>query len=46
MLLTNTPQLVHQFEHPSKEIEKTYLVQLNQPFDWNFKEKILGGVVE
>lgn len=46
MLLTNTPQLVYQFEHPSKEIEKTYLVQLNQPFDWNFKEKILGGVVE
>ena len=46
MLLTNTPELVHQFEHPSKEIEKTYLVQLNHPFDWSFKEKILRGISE
>lgn len=46
MLLTSKPELVHQFEHPSKEIEKSYLVQLDKPFDWKLKNKILGGISE
>ena len=46
MLLTSKPELVHQFEHPSKEIEKTYLVQLDKPFDRKLKNKILGGISE
>lgn len=46
MLLTSSPQLVHEFEHPSKEIEKSYLVQLNRPFDRKLKEKILKGIEE
>ncbi len=46
MLLTSSPQLVHEFEHPSKEVEKSYLVQLNRPFDWDLKGKILNGIEE
>lgn len=46
MLLTSKPELVHQFEHPSKEIEKSYLVQLDKPFDRKLKNKILGGISE
>lgn len=46
MLLTRSPKLVHEFEHPSKVIEKTYVVQLNRPFDRKLKEKILKGIEE
>ena len=46
MLLTSKPELVHQFEHPSKEIEKTYLVQLDKPFDRKLKNRILAGIFE
>lgn len=46
MLLTSSPQLVHEFEHPSKEIEKSYLIQLNRPFDRKLKGKILKGIEE
>ena len=46
MLLTSKPELVHQFEHPSKEIEKSYLIQLDKPFDRKLKNKILGGISE
>ena len=46
MLLTSKPELVHQFEHPSKEIEKSYLVQLDKSFDRKLKNKILGGISE
>jgi len=46
MLLTSNPKLVHEFEHPSKEIKKTYLVEVNKPFNWNLKEKILKGIHE
>lgn len=46
MLLTSSPQLVHEFEHPSKEVEKSYLVQLNHAFDRKFKGKILKGIEE
>lgn len=46
MLLTSDPKLVHEFEHPSKEILKSYLVKLNKPFDWKLKNQILSGVHE
>lgn len=46
MLLSSEPELVHQFEHPSKEIEKSYLVQLDKPFDRKLKNRILGGISE
>lgn len=46
MLLTSDPALVHQYEHPSKQIPKSYLVQLNHPFDWSKKTKILNGIYE
>ena len=46
MLLTSKPELVHQFEHPSKEIEKSYLVQLDKPFDRKLRNRILAGISE
>lgn len=46
MLLTSDPQKVHDFEHPSKEILKSYLVKLNRPFNWQLKTKILQGIEE
>jgi 23S rRNA pseudouridine2605 synthase len=46
MLLTSNPKLVHEFEHPSKEILKTYIIVLNKPFNRNLKEKILNGIHE
>jgi 16S rRNA U516 pseudouridylate synthase RsuA-like enzyme len=41
MILTTNSKLVHEYEHPSKEIEKTYIVHLNKNFNWQLKEKIL-----
>ena len=36
VLLTDTPALVHQFEHPKFEIEKEFLIQLSTPFrEWD-----------
>ena len=46
MLLTTNSKLVHEYEHPSKEILKSYIVCLNKAFDWKFKEKILWWVNE
>ena len=46
MLLTTNSKLVHEFEHPSKEIEKTYIVCLNKIFDWNLKRKILWWIFD
>ncbi|MDO4713915.1 MAG: pseudouridine synthase [bacterium] len=46
MLLTTDPHLVHEYEHPSKQIPKSYLVQLNHPFDRSKKAKILNGIQE
>lgn len=46
MLLTSNPKLVHEFEHPSKEILKTYIIVLNKPFNRDLKEKILKGIYE
>ncbi|MDR0650179.1 MAG: hypothetical protein LBG59_01925 [Candidatus Peribacteria bacterium] len=31
LLLTNTPKLVHQYEHPRFAITKEYLIQLSSP---------------
>jgi 23S rRNA pseudouridine2605 synthase len=41
MILTTNSKLVHEYEHPSKEVEKTYTVSLNKNFNWNLKDKIL-----
>lgn len=46
MLLTSDPQKVHDFEHPSKEVLKSYLVKLTRPFNWHLKSKILQGIEE
>ena len=46
ILLTSNPKLVHEFEHPSKEILKTYIIVLNKPFNRNLKERILKGIYE
>jgi 23S rRNA pseudouridine2605 synthase len=32
VLLTNSPELVHQYEHPKFQVEKEYLIQLSSPF--------------
>lgn len=44
ILLTMDPQMVHEFEHPSKQITKEYLVQLNRTFDRKLENRILAGV--
>lgn len=44
LLLTDTPKLVHLFEHPSNEIHKTYLLELHRPFDINNKKNLLQGI--
>lgn len=46
MLLTSNPKLVNEFEHPSKEITKTYLIELDKPFNWELKNKILSWIKE
>jgi 16S rRNA U516 pseudouridylate synthase RsuA-like enzyme len=40
VLLTDTPSLVHQFEHPKFEIQKEYLIQLASPFKAEDKQKV------
>ena len=44
VLLVSDPQMVHDFEHPSKQITKEYLVQLNRPFDRKLEKRILDGI--
>ena len=46
IILTTNSKLVHEYEHPSKEIEKTYIVHLNKNFNWQLKEKILWWIHE
>ena len=46
MILTTNSKLVHEYEHPSKEVEKTYIVRLNKNFNWQLKEKILWWIHE
>ena len=46
VLLTNTPALVHQFEHPKFQIEKEYLIQLTAPFrEWD-KQKVKSWIID
>ena len=44
VLLVSDPQMVHDFEHPSKQITKEYLVELNRPFDRKLEKRILDGI--
>ena len=46
VLLTDTPSLVHQFEHPKFEIEKEYLIQLSSPFKIEDKQKIKSWILD
>ena len=46
VLLTDTPTLVHQFEHPKFEIEKEYLIQLSSPFKNEDKQKVKSWIVD
>ena len=44
VLLASDPQMVHDFEHPSKQITKEYLVELNRTFDRKLEKCILDGI--
>ena len=46
VLLTDTPSLVHQFEHPKFEIEKEYLIQLSSPFKAEDKQKVKSWIID
>ena len=46
VLLTDTPALVHQFEHPKFEIEKEYFIQLSTPFrEWDH-QKVKSWIID
>jgi len=46
VLLTDTPALVHQFEHPKFQIEKEYLIQLSTPFrEWD-RQKVKSWIID
>ena len=46
VLLTDTPALVHQFEHPKFQIEKEYLIQLTTPFhEWD-RQKVKSWIID
>ena len=46
VLLTDTPSLVHQFEHPKFEIEKEYLIQLSSSFKAEDKQKVKSWIID
>lgn len=46
VLLTDTPSLVHQFEHPKFEIQKEYLIQLASPFKAEDKQKVKSWIID
>lgn len=46
VLLTDTPALVHQFEHPKFEIEKEYLIQLTTQFKQEDKQKAKSWIID
>ncbi len=46
VLLTDTPSLVHQFEHPKFEIQKEYLIQLSSPFKVEDKQKVKSWIFD
>jgi len=46
VLLTDTPSLVHQFEHPKFQIEKEYLIHLSTPFrEWD-RQKVKSWIID
>ena len=46
VLLTDTPALVHQFEHPKFQIEKEYIIQLSTPFrEWD-RQKVKSWIID
>lgn len=46
VLLTDTPSLVNQFEHPKFKIEKEYLIQLSSPFRIEDKQKVKNWIID
>lgn len=46
VLLTSTPALVHQFEHPKFQIEKEYLIQLTTPFREEDKQRAKSWIID
>ena len=46
VLLTNTPALVNQFEHPKFEIQKEYFIQLTSPFRIEDKQKVKSWIID
>ncbi len=46
VLLTDTPALVHQFEHPKFQIEKEYLIQLSSPFKNEDRQKVKSWIID
>ena len=46
LLLTDTPSLVHQVEHPKFQIEKEYLIQLSSPFKNEDRQKVKSWIID
>ena len=46
VLLTDTPTLVNQFEHPKFQIEKEYLIQLTTPFCEEDKQRAKSWIID
>ena len=46
VLLTDTPALVHQFEHPKFQIEKEYLIQLTTQFSEEDKQRAKSWIID
>ncbi len=46
VLLTDTPSLVHQFEHPKFQIKKEYIIQLSSPFNEWDKQKVKNWIID
>lgn len=46
VLLTDTPALVHQFEHPKFDIEKEYLIQLTTQFKEEDRQRAKSWIID
>lgn len=46
LLLTDTPSLVNQFEHPKYEIQKEYLIQLTTQFSDEDKQRAKSWIID
>ena len=44
LLLTNDPALVNEYEHPKFDIEKEYIVELDQPLPPEDLKKAIQGI--